>query len=652
MKDKDKVKSDKRRKIVNVVFTAIQIVIVIVAISLSLAVILNPNVNNVEVGPGPIKLLPILSNSMSGNNKDSFNMGDLVVSFAPKDASNLKEGQIVTFVMYEGGSQFLNTHRITERNVDGNGNVSYRTKGDATENVDEQVVPANDVLAVYAFHVPRVGEYLIFLQEPDHFMFIIVVPLAVLFLWNIIVLVKMISDARAKAATSTVIEELKASIPILDEEEIKRKAIEEYLAKQNASVAGGEANAESVTEVGENNGDTGSVALSAEAGESKITGSLDAGDNATLEGANEIDNKTVAEESADSKDTDNLNVQDQPVEDAPKPDPIRYGQFSQFYKYDVDPTAEVEDADSTQETEEYKVPMDRDGYFDYVIGVPRPHIYDYGDEYKRALVGEKTEQEKRFEVLAEMRAREAIKAKTKKTEAAPTETNNAEPLNAGQVFVPKIINFDPVLSVKNDLDRPEQGSAYMKTETGPGAPDSDAASADAPTTTSSNIDISHLNIDSSLLEDGDSFDHATAVLVSYDKFAQVEEPTTAPAKKAAAKKAPAKSTTKKAGAKGSTAKKATSKTAASKTSAKSTTKAGATKAASKSTKATATKSTKATASKSAAKTKPTAKSTASKAKTATKKTSATGKTGASATKTKSTAKSTSAKTGSTTKPKT
>lgn len=224
--------NDKQKKIINIVVTALQICIVILAITLSAIILANPRVDSAEVGKGGTKLLPVLTNSMEGTEKDSFKEGDLVVAKKPKDASSLEEGDIITYKITVAGQNKLNTHRIVSKKTDGEGNVYFNTKGDNNAMNDQGFVYAKDVLAVYSFHLKGVGSAIAWLQQPTNFLLVIVLPLIILFIYNIILFVKMMMQAKMSK-----LQEGQGTLAVssIDEEELKRKAIEEYLASQEAT---------------------------------------------------------------------------------------------------------------------------------------------------------------------------------------------------------------------------------------------------------------------------------------------------------------------------------------------------------------------------------------------------------------------------------
>lgn len=217
--------SEKQKKVFNITVTALQIVVVLLAIIFAAIILCNPNIDSAEVSGSSIKLLPVLSNSMDGDKDDSFKEGDLIVAKIPKDKSALNIGDIVTFKYNVGGANRLNTHRIIEKETTAEGLTVYITQGDAADADQRERIMADEVLAVYDFHIAGLGSAIHWLQNPTNFLLVIVLPLIILFIYNIIMFVRMM--VMAKMA-----KQVEAAAPV-DEEEIKRRAIEEYLRAQN-----------------------------------------------------------------------------------------------------------------------------------------------------------------------------------------------------------------------------------------------------------------------------------------------------------------------------------------------------------------------------------------------------------------------------------
>lgn len=225
--------SSKQKKIIDIVVLALQIAIVIVSITISAIVLANPNINSGEVGKSNVKLMPVLTNSMTGDNKDSFSKGDLLIMKTPKDTKALKVGDIVTFKGQVMDTDQLITHRIVDVSDDG---LRYTCRGDADVlGTQIDTIAHTEVLAVYSGHLNGVGSAIFWLQKPTNFLLVIVVPLALLFIYNIIMFVRMMMQAKLEK-----MKEQSDSTATLDEEAIKRQAIEEYqaqLAKENAELA-------------------------------------------------------------------------------------------------------------------------------------------------------------------------------------------------------------------------------------------------------------------------------------------------------------------------------------------------------------------------------------------------------------------------------
>jgi len=230
MKNKKKL-TPKQKKIIDITVICIQVAIVIVAIVISAIVIANPITTSAKVSNAKTKLLPVLTDSMVGPYEDSFNPGDLVIAKTPKDKLALKEDDIITYVGTVNGYEALITHRIVGVERDEQGKViTYYTLGDAEHRDSEATaVSPYDVLAVYSTHIKGVGKAINWLQDDRNFLLVIVIPLVALFVYNIIVFVKMIMESKMDKVKEA------GAGAVVDEEEIRRKAIEEYLAKQNLS---------------------------------------------------------------------------------------------------------------------------------------------------------------------------------------------------------------------------------------------------------------------------------------------------------------------------------------------------------------------------------------------------------------------------------
>jgi signal peptidase I len=102
----------------------------------------------------------------SGSMSPTFDTGDAVIirPVSENEATTLEPGRIVTF--HTDDNATLVTHRIVARTTDDNGSRTFRTKGDANQQVDsESIAPAN-VIGVYSTRLPHAGYLLFALQRP------------------------------------------------------------------------------------------------------------------------------------------------------------------------------------------------------------------------------------------------------------------------------------------------------------------------------------------------------------------------------------------------------------------------------------------------------------------------------------------------------
>ena len=172
-------------------------------------------------------ILTVQSDSM----KPVFVEGDMIVGTVLTDEEklNLKEGEIITFFtdLDGDGVKELNTHRITY--TDG---IEFRTKGDNNQLNDTYSVYGKDIVCKWDenkdTHIKGLGKFFGFLQSRIGFLCVIVIPLALFFIYEIIRFVMTIvklKDGDKKKITAE------------DEAAIRQKAIEEYLKLQQQQAA-------------------------------------------------------------------------------------------------------------------------------------------------------------------------------------------------------------------------------------------------------------------------------------------------------------------------------------------------------------------------------------------------------------------------------
>lgn len=175
-------------------------------------------------------LFTVLSDSMNG--PDGFKKGDLIVcrALSDEEKETLQVGDVVSFYadLNGDGEMEMNTHRIIERKEEG-GKVTYVTQGDNREVsfVPDAPIGTDVVEAVWTGkRLGGVGSVIAFLHSSTGFLVCIVLPLTAFFVYELVILIKTVLKIRNKD---------KRQITKEDEELIKQRAVEEYLAKQAAA---------------------------------------------------------------------------------------------------------------------------------------------------------------------------------------------------------------------------------------------------------------------------------------------------------------------------------------------------------------------------------------------------------------------------------
>lgn len=179
--------------------------------------------------------------------------GDLIISKEVTqeealDGKSLKVGDIITFstIMSDNAGNTIrgyNTHRIVDITLNQDGTVfSYATKGDAISTEDNTPVTPYEIIAKQigasaeikdgqpvnikkGITIMGLGKALDFLQTQLGFMLCVIIPLALFFIWQVYKLIAMFMSAKSEDIS----------------DEVKRKAIEEYLAQQEAAKKAAEA---------------------------------------------------------------------------------------------------------------------------------------------------------------------------------------------------------------------------------------------------------------------------------------------------------------------------------------------------------------------------------------------------------------------------
>ena len=226
----EKTNNEKTKKIVGIIVNTV--IWIIVVFSLLITVLVFSAQGNEDGVPSIFgkSLVTIESNSM----EPTYKTGDMVfmTKISDEEKMNLQPGMIITYrapIDINKNSivgDDLNTHRIVSVDVN---TKTVKTQGDnkVTNPVeDSYTLGFNDIIGTCTEDgkLGGVGSVVNFLRSSLGFFLCIVLPLILFFLYELYNFISIITTERQKKAL--------AGAAMVDEEEIKRRAIEEYLAQQ------------------------------------------------------------------------------------------------------------------------------------------------------------------------------------------------------------------------------------------------------------------------------------------------------------------------------------------------------------------------------------------------------------------------------------
>ena len=182
--------------------------------------------------------LPVLSDSMEGNNKDSFDKGALVFVriLSENSKKNLEVDDIITF--YDASLNAINTHRIVfvaDNYVITQGDkaaasAQYVPGGDNT-GIQYEVVTYANIKAIRTGHINGLGGAISYLQTPVGFALFVILPVVLLLAYQGFVLTKTLlavnkEKIEAKHATD------KEALLEAEKERIRKELLEELKKEQ------------------------------------------------------------------------------------------------------------------------------------------------------------------------------------------------------------------------------------------------------------------------------------------------------------------------------------------------------------------------------------------------------------------------------------
>ncbi len=165
------------------------IIIIILAIFVTLFTIITnkDGISNLK-GYSPFS---IQSNSMFPTLKK----GDMIITYNKINYQDLKVNDIISFYSFENGSNIIKTHRITNIYLENNVRL-YETKGDNNDVSDNVYITDVDIIGKMKYRIPFLGGIIDFLKNKWVFLFFIVIPLGIIFIYQLIDFLKILIDYR------------------------------------------------------------------------------------------------------------------------------------------------------------------------------------------------------------------------------------------------------------------------------------------------------------------------------------------------------------------------------------------------------------------------------------------------------------------------
>ncbi len=131
--------------------------------------------------------------------------GDLIICHT-KDAEDVEVGDVISFFDPAGNGTSVVTHRVVEITTQ-DGELAFRTKGDANNAEDASLVPAQSLVGVYRSRLAGAGNVAMFMQTTSGLIVCVIVPMVLLVGYDLIR--RRTYDRRRQADTDALLAELK-----------------------------------------------------------------------------------------------------------------------------------------------------------------------------------------------------------------------------------------------------------------------------------------------------------------------------------------------------------------------------------------------------------------------------------------------------------
>lgn len=172
----------------------------------------------------------IVSPSMTPN----INVYDIVIDKKVEDFSELKVGDVITFISTSSISNGMTiTHRIVDI-IETEEGTKYKTKGDNNLTADYSLVTQDKIIGKVKFRIPQLGRIQFFLSSKGGWLIIILIPALIIILSDIFKLVNLVGiKKRVKDVEDDANEEKLKEQEKREEELRKQASLKEKLQNKN-----------------------------------------------------------------------------------------------------------------------------------------------------------------------------------------------------------------------------------------------------------------------------------------------------------------------------------------------------------------------------------------------------------------------------------
>lgn len=174
-------KQSKGKRVANTIINVVLIIAIVMAAICTYVSYVSTSGNGVPSIFG-IRIFSIQTESMY----PTLEPGDLILGSPIKDTSELEIGDIITYWTVIDGQRVVNTHRISQI-YDGGGYLIFETKGDNNTAADALTVHESELIGQYnGKKIAGLGKVFDYLQTSTGFLIVIVIPVAIFFLFHLI----------------------------------------------------------------------------------------------------------------------------------------------------------------------------------------------------------------------------------------------------------------------------------------------------------------------------------------------------------------------------------------------------------------------------------------------------------------------------------